>query len=322
MEVMNSSPVVSVSCITYNHAPFIRACLDSFLMQQTDFAFEVIIHDDASTDATKEIIEEYTAKHPNIFFPMYQIENQYSQGIRGMMARFNFPRCRGKYIALCEGDDYWTDPLKLQKQVDFLEENEEYSICFTRFKTLVQNTNLIKEDSNTKYFLDNELNIDFNFEIFAKGWHIGTQTLLYRKEMFDLNVVHNYKYFRDVHLFTELLKKGNGSCLNFFGAIYRLHDGGIHSSIDNLEALKTGVLCYKELYYKNKNISALKIKYYNFQNEYFKVLIQKSRYRLAVVNLILFFLKENKWFIFKNGLLYFYENIFAKSKRKLKILLK
>ena len=120
---------VSVCCITYNHAPFLKKCLDGFLLQQTSFPIEVIIHDDASTDGTQKIIEEYTSKHPDIFFPLLQKENQYRKGIRGMNAKFNFPRCTGKYIALCEGDDFWNDPHKLQKQVDFLEEENIAENC-------------------------------------------------------------------------------------------------------------------------------------------------------------------------------------------------
>ena len=120
-----TNPLVSISCITYNHAPFIRECFEGFLMQKTDFEFEILVHDDASNDGTAEIIKEYEQKYPHLFRVIYQTENQYSKGIRGMMARFNFPRARGKYIALCEGDDYWTDPYKLQKQVDFLEGNED-----------------------------------------------------------------------------------------------------------------------------------------------------------------------------------------------------
>jgi glycosyltransferase involved in cell wall biosynthesis len=122
-------PVVSISCLAYNHAPYIKTCLDGFLMQKTSFAFEIIIHDDASTDGTKEIIEEYATKYPDIIFPICQKENQYSKGVKPTWA-FNAPRWRGKYIALCEGDDYWTDQLKLQKQVDILEANPHLVGCF------------------------------------------------------------------------------------------------------------------------------------------------------------------------------------------------
>src|SRR5690554_2985712 len=98
----HENPLVSISTITFNHAPYIRQCLDGFLMQKTDFAFEVLIHDDASTDGTEEIIREYEAKYPDIIKPLYEIENQYSKGRSGSRT-FNFPRAKGKYIALCEG---------------------------------------------------------------------------------------------------------------------------------------------------------------------------------------------------------------------------
>ena len=111
------TPLVSISCMTYNHAPYIRKCLDSFLLQKTNFPFEIVIHDDASIDGTTAIIEEYTSRYPGIFSTLIQKENQYSKGIRGLSTRFNYPRCRGKYIAVCEGDDYWTDPDKLQKHL-------------------------------------------------------------------------------------------------------------------------------------------------------------------------------------------------------------
>jgi len=104
--------VVSISCITYNHAPYIRQCLDGFVMQKTTFPFEILIHDDASTYGTPDIIREYEAKYPGLIKPIYQTENQHSKGVK-ISQTFNWPRARGKDIALCEGDDYWTDPYKL-----------------------------------------------------------------------------------------------------------------------------------------------------------------------------------------------------------------
>lgn len=98
-------------------------------MQECDFKYEILIHDDASTDGTQEIIKEYQKKYPEIIKPILQTENQYSKGVRGMIARFNFSRAEGKFIALCEGDDYWTDPLKLKKQVEILEKNPNIDIC-------------------------------------------------------------------------------------------------------------------------------------------------------------------------------------------------
>lgn len=124
----NPKPLVSISCITYNHAPYIRECLEGFLMQKTNFPFEILIHDDASTDGTADIIREYQAKYPDIIKPILREKNLYSQGVR-MMNRFNYERAKGKYIALCEGDDFWTDPHKLQIQFDFMEKNLDYTVC-------------------------------------------------------------------------------------------------------------------------------------------------------------------------------------------------
>ncbi len=122
--------VVSISCITYNHASYIRQCLEGFMMQQTTFAFEVLIHDDCSTDGTTEFIREYAEKYPDVIKPMYESVNQWSIGHTVGSAEWNLPRSKGKYIAFCEGDDYWTDPKKLQKQVDYMEAHEEVGmIC-------------------------------------------------------------------------------------------------------------------------------------------------------------------------------------------------
>ena len=127
-----TTPLVSISCITYNHAPYIRECLEGFLMQKTNFPFEILIHDDASTDGTADIIREYEVKYPDLIKPILREKNLYSQGIRSI-DRFNYERAQGKYIALCEGDDFWTDPNKLQIQFDFMESHPDYSLhCHQR----------------------------------------------------------------------------------------------------------------------------------------------------------------------------------------------
>ena len=95
---MDDKPLVSICCITFNHAPYLKECLDGFVMQQTNFKYEVIIHDDASTDGTQEIIKEYTQKYPDIFKPILQTENQYSKGVKRILATFCYPKAKGKYI--------------------------------------------------------------------------------------------------------------------------------------------------------------------------------------------------------------------------------
>lgn len=124
-------PLVSICCTAYNHEPYIRQCLDGLLMQQCDFDFEVLVHDDASTDATAAIIREYEARYPDRIHAVYQTENQFSKGVQ-ISQEFQYPHARGRYLAICEGDDYWTDPLKLQRQVDFLETHPDYGMCYTQ----------------------------------------------------------------------------------------------------------------------------------------------------------------------------------------------
>lgn len=122
-------PLVSICCITYNHEKYIRDAIEGFLMQETPFPFEIIIHDDASTDMTATIIREYEKKFPELIKPIYQIENQYSKR-RNAPLSASFKKAKGKYIALCEGDDYWTDPLKLQKQIMGMKKHPECYISF------------------------------------------------------------------------------------------------------------------------------------------------------------------------------------------------
>ena len=121
-------PLVSIYCLTYNHEKYIRDCLDGLLMQKTDFPFEIIVHDDASTDGTQSIIREYETAHPQVIHTICQKENQRQKKVP-MVKNFIFPKVRGKYVAICEGDDYWTDAAKLQTQVELLEKHPECHFC-------------------------------------------------------------------------------------------------------------------------------------------------------------------------------------------------
>ena len=126
--VDNNETMVSILCTAYNHEKYIKQCLDGFIMQKTNFKFEVIVHDDASTDNTANIIREYENKYPDIIKPIYQKENKFSRKI-SITSNFTLPKAKGKYIAICEGDDFWKDNTKLQKQVDALENNTECKCC-------------------------------------------------------------------------------------------------------------------------------------------------------------------------------------------------
>jgi glycosyltransferase involved in cell wall biosynthesis len=179
------APLVSICTITFNHEKYIKEAIDSFLMQKTTFAFEIVIYDDASTDKTADIIRGYEAKYPKVIKPLYQSDNQYSKGVRGIAAKFTFPRANGKYIALCEGDDYWTDPYKLQKQVDFLEANPDYGLVHTDCDVFIQHKNKYK--SNINIGLSNYFEICSNkeqFELLINGsYKIRTATVIFKKEL-------------------------------------------------------------------------------------------------------------------------------------------
>lgn len=135
--------LVSIRCLVYNHEAYLRQCLDGFVMQKTNFRFEAIVHDDASTDGSAAIIREYAEKYPYIIKPIFETENQYSKR-DGSLRRIMDEACKGKYIAMCEGDDYWTDPFKLQKQVDFLESHSEYGLCYAKARSYDQRAGRFK----------------------------------------------------------------------------------------------------------------------------------------------------------------------------------
>ena len=225
---MSDLPLVSISCITFNHAKFLRECFDGFLMQKTNFKFEVVIHDDASTDETKGIIEKYTNKYPDIFFPMYQKENQYSKGVRGMMVKFNFPRCRGKYIALCEGDDYWTDENKLQKQVDFLEVNPKSVLCFHQISKLFQDGSVIQQKSSQfqKNISNRRHLININY--------IATLSVVFKNDSSALERVAKFGKLcmGDYPLYLALLTKPDDEIL-FIDELMAVYRAGRPESVSN-----------------------------------------------------------------------------------------
>ncbi len=175
--------MVSVCCLVYNHEPYLRECFEGFVMQQTTFPIEILVHDDASTDHSADIICEYTAKYPDLFKPIYQTENQYSKGVP-ISATYQFPRVKGKYIALCEGDDYWTDPLKLQKQMDFLEDNSDFVLCFHNVKVWKQKECVMVDD-----FITKDVPSETDIYELAKGNYIHTPSVVFRNDNRVFNAI-------------------------------------------------------------------------------------------------------------------------------------
>lgn len=170
--------LVSVRCAVYNHEPYLRQCLEGFIMQKTDFRFEVIVHDDASTDASADIIREFESKYPEIIKPVYQVENQYSKH-DGTIERIFERGCTGKYVAICEGDDCWIDPLKLQKQVDFLESHPDYVMCCS--DAVISSPS--GELDWCRY--DHDTDIPVKDIILGGGGFVQTASLIFRRELME-----------------------------------------------------------------------------------------------------------------------------------------
>lgn len=221
------SPLVSIVCNTYNHVDYIRQCLDGFLMQKTTFSVEILVHDDASIDGTADIVREYEALYPDLIKPIYQNVNQYSKGVK-VTLEYQYSRAKGKYIALCEGDDYWTDPLKLQKQVDFLESNPEFVMCSHAYMELYENKQI--EHLCKLKDLEGSDGKDYSLETLISGeWYYQPLTVVFRRNKLDFSSLNRYNSLIDVILFYHLLKNGKGYCFNEAMATYRIHNTGVWS---------------------------------------------------------------------------------------------
>lgn len=185
---------VSIICNTFNHEKYIRDALEGFVSQKTNFKYEILIHDDASTDHTADIIREYEKKFPEIIKPIYQIENQYSKHVP-ITRTFQYPRAKGKYIAFCEGDDYWTDSLKLQKQFDAMESHPEIDMCSHAADRVVGTRKYIMSPYKRVMVLTPKE------VILGGGGYLATNSLLFRKSMLD-----DVPKFIDFYLFDYSLQ--------------------------------------------------------------------------------------------------------------------
>lgn len=248
---LNNFPLmVTIRCITYNHEPYIRQCLEGFVMQKTNFRFEAIVHDDASTDGTATVIREYAEKYPDIIKPIYETENQYSKH-DGSLQRIMSAHMRGKYIAVCEGDDYWIDPFKLQKQVDFLEANPEYGLVFGKVKLYIQ-----KSECYAKREFGKEISC---VKSLFRTNTVPTPTVLYRKELYDRyqkNVDVSGWLLGDYPLWLYISLHSNIHFVNKPLAVYRvLADSASHStSIEKRERFIHSVFEMKHFFNEKYHI--------------------------------------------------------------------
>jgi glycosyltransferase involved in cell wall biosynthesis len=275
------------------HEKYILQTLESILNQKTNFHLEIIIINDNSSDNSHEIISSFLSKnHKNINW-----KYQYNSQNDGVSKNFKkaLKESNGKYCAIIDGDDYWTDPFKLQKQVDFLETNESYSHCWTRFSKLDNRTKEITPDSNVRFFVNNFDGVDYSFETLATGWELGIQTLVFRRNLIDFKKFEKYKYFRDIHLITELLQNGKGYCLNFYSAVYRIHNGGVHSGISQSQRHVQAYKVYKEINitYRNNKFIMHEFKYYFTKLIEDKLKINRLQAFILIIEFYYYFADRN-----------------------------
>ncbi len=219
--------LVSVNCIAYNQEDYIAQALDSILAQQTSFSFEVLVHDDASTDKTASIIRRYAQDYPNMIKPVFQTENQHSKGIR-VGTIFNLPRARGKYIAYCEGDDFWIDPFKLQKQVNYLESSPECSFCFHAVQVVNRQG---KPTGQLMRPYHESRSVPIEDIIKGGGRFLGTNSTVYRREL--MNQPPEFYLHAPVGDFPLVLYLATQGTVYYFDEIMSVYRTGVPGSWTN-----------------------------------------------------------------------------------------
>ena len=218
--------LVAIQCLVYNHEPYLRDCFEGFVMQKTNFRFVAIVHEDVSTDHSADIIREYEKEYPDIFRPIYETENQWSKHDGSLERIMNnaIDATGAKYVATCEGDDYWTDPLKLQKQVDYMEAHPECGLCITDF--CVQD-DLDKEHIGKPAFSQRHLFMPRTFEEHLQNaGYIGPMTWMYKlserkRKTLDFNDTTDGSFAFALHMFAI----SKIDYLPDVTAVYRVHQG-------------------------------------------------------------------------------------------------
>ena len=252
---------VSIKCVVYNHEPYLKQCLDGFVMQKTNFRFEAIVHDDASTDKSADIIREYAELYPDIIIPVLEEENLYSKD-KVLLRRKMNNLCKGKYVALCDGDDFWTDPYKLQKQVDYMEAHPGCSLCFTAADVIYEKG----VPRNDQYVFAQQETRDLYY--LPDLWIVATASILHVNEM------ENYPYdprflYGDFPLIMFMLQKGYLHCIGEKMVTYRRNASSVISQTKNIQKLTAHYEAIKDVFgkqypYADKRIVGLKMKAFRY----------------------------------------------------------
>jgi glycosyltransferase involved in cell wall biosynthesis len=230
-------PVASVFVATYNHSTYIRNCLDSIIAQKSSFPFELIIGEDCSTDGTREIVFDYARTYPQIIRVITADKNvgQEANWIRGLKA------CRGKYIALCDGDDYWNDPHKLEKQIEFMQANPEYSMCYHSYRRDISGELSGVSPTNPKDFTADELIAT------PPGIPVSTKLVMNVFKEAEFEIL--YHFHNDFPMNAYLGTMGHCKFLDSVDpSVYRIHAGGAFSSMDHQSKIHTVITVKIQIY--------------------------------------------------------------------------
>lgn len=285
-------PKLTIVTTTYNQEKFIEQTLDGFVMQKVNFPFQAIISDDCSTDSTRKILKKYAKKYPEIIKPVFNKKNV------GPMDNFvnTLSLVNSEYVALCDGDDFWTDENKLQKQVDFLDKNKDFSICFHQTKIFFEDGS--KEDEIYPKNIKNET----TFEDLLKDSYIPANTVVYRwiftkktklKDIFPKNIVPGDYYVHLLHA-----RKGKIGFIEEIMSNYRRHDGGMWwltsqksgeekfylkyglKYINFFEAIENEFSISKDIYdYKKRYLAHSLLKYYLINNMFENIVEFKNTHK-------------------------------------------
>lgn len=287
---MENKLMVSVDMITYKHEAYIAQAIEGVLMQETNFEYDLIIADDCSPDKTEEIVKNIIATHPKGHIIKYfRHEKNIGMHQNGLFA---VQQCKGKYIAICEGDDYWIDPLKLQKQVDFLEANQDYVFTVGGYLTRYLNEN--KEEVTIRKIKENDFPNGFTLKLedSLTNWLTQPLTVLFINNKDIYNKLYLYNFSRDIHLFYHLFKVGKGFYFTDIMGVYNRHDGGIfNSKHKKIENYLIHYKIYKELYFYNKDKFTRKMYFNNIRALISKINEYKNKKNILEIKKIDLFME-------------------------------
>lgn len=302
----HKKPLVSIICTTYNHEPYITDAIQGFLRQETDFSFEILIRDDCSTDKTAEIIKQYEKQYPQLIKPVYEVENTFSKGIKPMPELFK--KAQGDYIALCEGDDYWTDKNKLQIQVDIFKQYKTIDMCFHQaMKIDMRNQKKLE----IGVYLNDDGVVSVEDIILKSKGQIPTASMLIRKNVLeDLKVFYSLKQqYKVGDIFMQFFssKRGGAYFVKKTMSVYRHYTEGSWSSNqlnNNYE---------KKILSANSRIQAYE-DLDEFENNNFTLTFKEANKKRALVIIkepsvpyftkLFFILKHRKYFMLNEQLVY------------------